>query len=138
TVRIAELGLEAAADGSEIAAGEVSPWSAESPRLYEATVSTDAGTDTVTLRLAFRRVAVDGEVFRANGARIESRGGNRHAADPVVGRTQHLGNQDLDFALMKQHNLNAVRTSHNPPHQRFLEVCDELGLYVICEGDFET
>ena len=56
----------------------------------------------------------------------------------MVGRAQQLENQDLDVALMKQHNLNAVRTSHYPPHQRFLEVCDEAGLYVICEGDFET
>jgi len=136
TVRIAELGLEAAADGAEIAAGEVGPWSAESPRLHEATVSTEA--ETVTLKLGFRRVEVDGEIFRVNGERIVFRGVNRHEADPVVGRTQHLENQDLDVALMKQHNLNAVRTSHYPPHQRFLEVCDELGLYVICEGDFET
>ena len=138
TVRIPELGIEAAADGAEIAAGEVSPWSAESPRLYEASVSTDAGTETVTLKLGFRRVEVDGEIFRVNGERIVFRGVNRHEADPVVGRTQHLENQDLDVALMKQHNLNAVRTSHYPPHQRFLEVCDEMGLYVICEGDFET
>ena len=138
TVRIPELGIEAAADGTEIAAGEVSPWSAESPRLYEASVSTDAGTETVTLKLGFRRVEVDGEIFRVNGERIVFRGVNRHEADPVVGRTQHLENQDLDVALMKQHNLNAVRTSHYPPHQRFLEVCDEAGLYVICEGDFET
>ncbi|MBB5830365.1 glycoside hydrolase family 2 TIM barrel-domain containing protein [Brachybacterium aquaticum] len=136
TVRIPALCLEAAADGSEIAAGEVAPWSAESPTLYEATVSTD--TETVTLKLGFRRVEVDGEIFRVNGERIVFRGVNRHEADPVVGRTQHLENQDLDVGLMKQHNLNAVRTSHYPPHQRFLEVCDEVGLYVICEGDFET
>src|SRR5699024_3026332 len=70
TVRIPELGIEAAADGTEIAAGEVSPWSAESPRLYEASVSTDAGTETVTLKLGFRRVEVDGEIFRVNGERI--------------------------------------------------------------------
>ena len=136
TVRIDELGLEAAADGSAIAAGEVAPWSAESPRLYEATVST--GAETVRLKLGFRRVEVDGEIFRVNGERIVFRGVNRHEADPVVGRTQHLENQDLDVALMKQHNLNAVRTSHYPPHQRFLELCDEAGLYVICEGDFES
>ncbi|AXK46075.1 glycoside hydrolase family 2 TIM barrel-domain containing protein [Brachybacterium saurashtrense] len=136
TVRIDELGLEAAADGTEIAAGEVSPWSAESPRLYRATVST--GTETVSLRIGFRRVEVDGEIFRVNGERIVFRGVNRHEADPVVGRTQHLENQDRDVALMKQHNLNAVRTSHYPPHQRFLDLCDEAGLYVICEGDFET
>jgi beta-galactosidase len=136
TVRVPALALEAAADGAAIAAGEVAPWSAEDPHLYEATVST--GAETVTLRLGFRRVEVDGEIFRVNGERIVFRGVNRHEADPVVGRTQHLENQDLDVALMKRHNLNAVRTSHYPPHQRFLELCDEAGLYVICEGDFES
>ena len=50
----------------------------------------------------------------------------------------HYHRYPQDVALMKQHNLNAVRTSHYPPHQRFLEVCDEQGLYVICEGDFEA
>ncbi|MDN5901316.1 MAG: DUF4981 domain-containing protein, partial [Brachybacterium sp.] len=111
-------------------------WSAEDPHLYDAVVRT--GAETVTLRVGFRRVEVDGDIFRVNGERIVFRGVNRHEADPVLGRTQHEGNQDLDVALMKQHNLNAVRTSHYPPHQRFLEVCDEAGLYVICEGDFET
>src|SRR5699024_92134 len=52
--------------------------------------------------------------------------------------TKHLDNQDIDVTILKQHNLNAVRTSHYPPHQRFLEMCVEAGLYVICEGDFET
>ena len=117
-------------------AGEVRPWSAEDPHLYDATVTT--GAETVTLRLGFRRVEVDGEIFRVNGERIVFRGVNRHEVDLHIGRTQHLDNQDIDVALMKQHNLNAVRTSHYPPHQRFLEVCDEAGLYVICEGDFET
>ncbi|MGO3288068.1 glycoside hydrolase family 2 TIM barrel-domain containing protein [Brachybacterium sp. AOP42-C2-15] len=115
---------------------KVRPWSAEDPHLYDATVRTD--TETISLRVGFRRVEVDGEIFRVNGERIVFRGVNRHEADPLVGRAQQLENQDLDVALMKQHNLNAVRTSHYPPHQRFLEVCDEAGLYVICEGDFET
>ena len=135
TVEVPDLGISATT-GTEIDAGQVRPWSAEDPHLYDATVST--GAETVRLRLGFRRVEVDGEIFRVNGERIVFRGVNRHEADPVVGRTQHLANQDLDVALMKQHNLNAVRTSHYPPHQRFLEVCDEAGLYVICEGDFET
>ena len=134
-VEVPDLGLSTSS-GTEIDAGQVRPWSAEDPHLYEATVST--GAETVTLRLGFRRIEVDGEIFRVNGERIVFRGVNRHETDPVVGRTQHLGNQDRDVALMKQHNLNAVRTSHYPPHQRFLEVCDEAGLYVICEGDFET
>ncbi|MGP9538475.1 glycoside hydrolase family 2 TIM barrel-domain containing protein [Brachybacterium sp. AOP43-C2-M15] len=136
TVEIPGLDLVAATGAEALAVGEVRPWSAEDPHLYDATVRTQA--ETVSLRLGFRRVEVDGEIFRVNGERIVFRGVNRHEADPVVGRAQQLENQDLDVALMKQHNLNAVRTSHYPPHQRFLEVCDEAGLYVICEGDFET
>ncbi|MCS6712100.1 beta-galactosidase [Brachybacterium sp. EF45031] len=134
-VRVPELGIDAAT-GQELRVGTVEPWSAEVPRLYDATVATD--TETVALRIGFRRVEIVGRTFRVNGERVVFRGVNRHEADPVVGRTQHEGNQDLDAALMKQHNLNAVRTSHYPPHQRFLDVCDEVGLYVICEGDFET
>src|SRR5699024_7185658 len=136
TVEVPDLGHSAATGAQALSVGEVRPWSAEEPHLYDATVRT--ATETVTLRLGFRRVEVEGEIFRVNGERIVFRGVNRHEADPVVGRTQHLQNQDLDVALMKQHNLNAVRTSHYPPHQRFLDVCDEAGLYVICEGDFET
>lgn len=136
TLEIPALGHSASTGVDPLAVGAVRPWSAEDPHLYDATIST--ATETVSLRVGFRRVEVDGEIFRVNGERIVFRGVNRHEADPVVGRTQHEGNQDLDVALMKQHNLNAVRTSHYPPHQRFLDVCDEAGLYVICEGDFET
>ena len=136
SVEIPELGHRASTGVDPLTVGEVRPWSAEDPHLADVTVRTDA--ETVTLRVGFRRVEVDGEIFRINGERIVFRGVNRHEADPVVGRAQQLENQDLDVALMKQHNLNAVRTSHYPPHQRFLDVCDEAGLYVICEGDFET
>ncbi|PWH06437.1 beta-galactosidase [Brachybacterium endophyticum] len=151
-VRVPALGVEIPADGTSADVGEVDPWSAEVPALYEATVSTGgqggagseqgaadgAPVETVRLRLGFRRVEIDGEIFRVNGERVEIRGVNRHEVDRLVGRTQHLENQDLDVALMKQHNINAVRTSHYPPHQRFLDVCDEAGLYVVCEGDFEA
>ncbi|WP_193106942.1 glycoside hydrolase family 2 TIM barrel-domain containing protein [Brachybacterium sp. FME24] len=136
TVEIPDLDLTSPTGEDALELGEVRPWSAEDPHLYDVTVRT--ASETVALRAGFRRVEVDGEIFRINGERIVFRGVNRHEADPVVGRTQHLDNQDLDVALMKQHNLNAVRTSHYPPQQRFLEVCDEAGLYVICEGDFET
>lgn len=136
TLEVPALRHCAATGVDPLTVGEVRPWSAEDPHLYDVTVHTP--TETVSLRLGFRRVEVDGEIFRVNGERIVFRGVNRHEADPIVGRAQQLENQDLDVALMKQHNLNAVRTSHYPPHQRFLEVCDEAGLYVICEGDFET
>ncbi|MFC0675632.1 glycoside hydrolase family 2 TIM barrel-domain containing protein [Brachybacterium hainanense] len=137
-VEIPELGIgqDVPAEGAVIEVGEVAPWSAESPRLYGVRISTPA--ESVRLRAGFRRVEIDGDIFRINGERIVFRGVNRHEADPVCGRTQNLENQDRDAALMKLHNLNAVRTSHYPPHQRFLDVCDEVGLYVICEGDFEA
>ncbi|MGY5765506.1 glycoside hydrolase family 2 TIM barrel-domain containing protein [Brachybacterium sp. DNPG3] len=137
-VSVPALGLQdvPVVAGEAIPVGTVRPWSAEDPFLHEASVST--GTETVALRLGFRRIEIDGDIFRVNGERVVFRGVNRHEADSVVGRTQHPGNQDLDAALMKRHNLNAVRTSHYPPHQRFLEVCDQVGLYVICEGDFEA
>jgi len=137
-VEIPRLGIAAdlPAEGGVLEVGAVEPWSAETPALYEVRVASAA--ETVRLRTGFRRVEVDGDIFRVNGERIVFRGVNRHEADPRVGRTQHPGNQDLDVALMKRHNINAVRTSHYPPHQRFLEVCDEAGLYVICEGDFEA
>ena len=66
------------------------------------------------------------------------RGVNRHEFDPDRGRAVGEDVMRADVELMKRHNLNAVRTSHYPPHPRFLELCDELGLYVIDENDLET
>ncbi|MGP9695191.1 glycoside hydrolase family 2 TIM barrel-domain containing protein [Brachybacterium sp. AOP25-B2-12] len=159
-VQVPELGIDtrlpgaaAAGDGSRatgsaadesgvIDAGTVEAWSAEHPRLYDATVTATAADGTpieaVALRLGFRRVEVDGEILRVNGERVVLRGVNRHEVDRLGSRTQNLANQDRDVALMKTHNINAVRTSHYPPHQRFLDLCDEVGLYVVCEGDFEA
>ena len=136
TVRVPDLGIEASTRDGAIRVGSVRPWSAEDPYLYEASVETSS--EKVSLRLGFRRIEIDGEILRVNGERVVLRGVNRHEVDLHVGRTQHEGNQDLDAQLMKLHNINAVRTSHYPPHQRFLDVCDEVGLYVICEGDFEA
>jgi beta-galactosidase len=136
TVSVPDLGIEGPADGTPIEVDAVDPWSAEVPTLYDATVSTPS--ETVSLRLGFRRIEIDGEIFRVNGEQVVFRGANRHEVDSHGGRTQNFANQDADVALMKTHNLNAVRTSHYPPQQRFLDLCDEAGLYVICEGDWES
>ena len=138
-LRIPELGIEQELPEGEqvcINVGAVQPWSAESPRLYDATVSTDS--ETVTLRLGFRRTERRGELMLINGERAVMRGVNRHEVDERIGRTQSPENEDRDIALMKAHNINAVRTAHYPPHPRFIERCDEAGLYVVCEGDFEA
>jgi beta-galactosidase len=134
-VSVPELGLDLA--GGETATLErVDPWSAEVPRLYDATVT--AADETVRLRIGFRRVVVEDGLLQVNGRRVLLRGVNRHEFDPDRGRAVTEATMERDVVLMKAHNINAVRTSHYPPHPRFLELCDEYGLYVIDECDLET
>jgi beta-galactosidase len=134
-VTVPELGLAFGTD-ELVEAGLVQPWSAEMPRLYDATVV--SGAETVSLRIGFRRVAIIDEIFTVNGRRVLFQGVNRHEFDPNTGRAVSDEIMERDVLLMKQHNLNAVRTSHYPPHPYFLELCDEYGLYVIDECDLET
>ncbi|MEU8817668.1 glycoside hydrolase family 2 TIM barrel-domain containing protein [Actinoplanes sp. NPDC048796] len=115
---------------------EVQPWSAESPRLYQLLVSTDA--ETVSLDVGFRTVGVEDGRLLLNGAPLVFRGVNRHDFDPECGRAVSREVMERDVALMKQHHINAVRTSHYPPDPYFLELCDRYGLYVIEECDLET
>jgi beta-galactosidase len=135
SVRVEELGLDCAA-GQTVQIDDVEPWSAELPRLYTATISTPS--ETVTTRIGFRTVKITDGLLTVNGRRVLFRGVNRHEFDPDSGRTVSEGTMLADVLLMKQHNINAVRTSHYPPHPRFLELCDEYGLYVIDECDLET
>nr|WP_246211710.1 glycoside hydrolase family 2 TIM barrel-domain containing protein [Phytoactinopolyspora alkaliphila] len=133
-VVVPELGIDVAA-GEDVVVG-VEPWTAETPRLYEGQVVTPA--ELISLRIGFRRVVIEDGMLKVNGRRILFRGVNRHEFHPDRGRA--LTEQDMldDVLLMKRHNINAVRTSHYPPHPRFLELCDEYGLYVIDECDIET
>lgn len=135
TVTIPELGIHARTGEDMIVAG-VLPWSAESPRLYRGTLSTT--TESIEVSIGFRTVAIVDGVLTVNGQRLLFRGVNRHEFDPLTGRTVDEDLMRRDIILMKQHNINAVRTSHYPPHPRFLELCDEYGLWVIDECDFET
>ncbi|MBG6106918.1 glycoside hydrolase family 2 TIM barrel-domain containing protein [Frigoribacterium sp. CG_9.8] len=114
----------------------VEPWSAESPRLYEATVSTSA--EKISLRLGFRTIEIVGDQLLANGRRLVFHGMNRHEAHPDRGRVFNEAHAREDLALMKRFNVNAIRTSHYPPHPRLLDLADELGLWVVLECDLET
>ncbi|WP_277213334.1 glycoside hydrolase family 2 TIM barrel-domain containing protein [Isoptericola croceus] len=134
TITVPELGLELRA-GDEASAA-VEPWSAEHPRLYDVVVATAA--ETVTLRAGFRTVAVVDGVFTVNGAPVKLYGVNRHEFEPTRGRAITRETMLADVELMKRHHVNAVRTSHYPPHPHFLDLCDEHGLYVIDENDLET
>lgn len=122
-------------------AGPVEPWSAERPRLYDATLATPS--ERISLRLGFRRVELTddrdgGRLISVNGNPVMFRGVNRHEWDLRRGRAVDEAVMRADVRLMKDSNVNAVRTSHYPPHPRFLELCDEAGLYVVDECDLET
>ncbi|WP_229835286.1 glycoside hydrolase family 2 TIM barrel-domain containing protein, partial [Dactylosporangium sucinum] len=134
-VRVPELGL-VAPSGQVVHVPHVEPWSDESPRLYDVVVST--GAETVTVRAGFRTVAIEDGVLTLNGRRVLFRGVNRHEFHPDRGRAVTEDDMLADVLLMKRHNVNAVRTSHYPPHPRFLELCDEYGLLVVDECDLET
>jgi hypothetical protein len=112
-------------------------WSAEFPNLYRVVVSIknkNGIVHQVKQRFGFRTVELrkkDG--LYVNGVKIMLKGANRHSFWPETGRTLDHGIQLLDVKLMKQMNMNAVRMSHYPPDQDFLDVCDSLGLYVLDE-----
>ncbi|MBB5936627.1 glycoside hydrolase family 2 TIM barrel-domain containing protein [Streptomyces zagrosensis] len=133
-VTVPELGLDLATGQSATVAVEA--WTAETPRLYAAELAT-AG-ERVPLRIGFRTVAVEDGLLKVNGRRVLFRGVNRHEFHPETGRTVDRETMRRDLLLMKRHNINAVRTSHYPPHPAFLDLCDEIGLWVIDECDLET
>lgn len=136
-IDIPALGIHDQPVGTEFAFAAVRPWSAEDPQLYEAYLAT--GSERVRIRIGFRSVAVDeAGVLRVNGRRVVLCGVNRHEFDPDHGRALSLEAMRRDVELMKQHNINAVRTAHYPPHRAFLDLCDELGLWVMDECDLET
>ncbi|GAA2971578.1 beta-galactosidase [Microbacterium terrae] len=134
-VVIDELGIEAPA-GELIAIDDVSPWSAEEPRLYRGRLVSTG--ETLEIAVGFRRVEVRDGLIQVNGKRIQFRGVNRHDFHPEHGRAIDRATMLADVLLMKRHNINAVRTSHYPPHPHFLDLCDEYGLWVVDECDFET
>ena len=117
-------------------------WSAESPVLYHLVITlTDSqgrSLETVAQRVGFRRIEVKDGQFLVNGKAIMLKGVNRHDHHPDTGRTVTLSTMRDDILLMKQHNINAVRTAHYPNDPRFYDLCDEYGLYVMEETDLET
>ncbi|WP_371668442.1 DUF4981 domain-containing protein [Streptomyces sp. NBC_00289] len=114
----------------------VLPWTAETPRLYDGELVTQG--ERVPLRVGFRTVELADGLIKVNGSAILFKGVNRHEWHPERGRALDLETMREDVLLMKRHNINAVRTSHYPPHPAFLDLCDEYGLWVIDECDLET
>ncbi|WP_425860062.1 glycoside hydrolase family 2 TIM barrel-domain containing protein [Arthrobacter sp. TWP1-1] len=140
TLTVPELGINviwnSAAEVAPLVAEKAEPWSAEVPRLYEATVASAA--ESISLRLGFRTVETVGDQFLVNGRRVVFHGVNRHETNPDRGRVFDEASAREDLALMKRFNVNAIRTSHYPPHPRLLDLADEMGFWVILECDLET
>lgn len=139
-LRVPELDVdvtwESPADVAPVAIAAVEPWSAEVPRLYAATISSQG--ETVALKIGFRTVEIKGDQFLVNGRRVVFHGVNRHETHPDRGRVFDEDFARADLAMMKQFNVNAIRTSHYPPHPRLLDLADEMGFWVILECDLET
>ena len=116
-------------------------WSAEDPYLYTLLVSVHAAgqdvTQVVPQRVGFRQIEIRDGLLMVNGRRVVLHGVNRHDHDPHSLRTVGLARMERDVVLMKQHNINAVRTSHYPNDPRFYELCDRYGLFVLAETDLE-
>jgi len=111
-------------------------WNAEKPYLY--TVIFEAGQEVIVDRLGIREIAIRDGVVYLNGEKIKFHGVNRHDSDPVTGFTISLDQMKRDLRLMKEHNVNAIRTSHYPNAPQFYQLCDEYGFYVIDEADNES
>ena len=110
-------------------------WNAETPNLYDLTLETEM--EKLSTAVGVREVTIENRVVKLNGKPIKFRGANRHDSSPVNGFAVTYDEMLRDLSLMKQHNINAVRTSHYPNSPYFYELCDQLGLYVIDESDIE-
>ena len=118
----------------EIASPEL--WNTENPYLYKLIFETE--NEVIVDHIALRKIEIKDQVIYLNGQKIKFRGVNRHDSDPVTGFTINLEQITTDLTLMKQHNFNAIRSSHYPNAPFFYEMCDKYGFMVIDEADIEA
>ena len=111
-------------------------WSAETPNLYTLTLTTDK--QKIVIPIGFRSSEIKDGQLLVNGKPILIKGVNRHEHDPITGHTVSVESMIADIKLMKQNNINAVRTSHYPNDPRWYSLCDQYGLYVIDEANVES
>ena len=118
----------------EIASPEL--WNTENPYLYKLILETE--NEVIVDHIALRKIEIKDQIIYLNGQKIKFRGVNRHDSDPVTGFTINLEQITTDLTLMKQHNFNAIRSSHYPNAPFFYEMCDKYGFMVIDEADIEA
>ena len=134
------------AEGNELSSGETEGdisfhlsdarlWSSEDPYLYRLLMH--CGDEWIMEKVGVRDVRVENGVVKVNGQAIKFKGVNRHDSDPVNGAAVTMENMLKDLKVMKEHNVNAIRTSHYPNAPEFVKLCDKYGFYLIDESDME-
>ena len=124
-----------AGERGEITVPGVKSWSAETPELYELEIA--ANGERIIESVGFREITIDGKVFKVNGDAVKLKGVNRHDFSCDTGATVSLDDMMRDIMLMKELNVNAIRTSHYPNSPEFYMLCDTYGIYVMDEADLE-
>lgn len=114
----------------------VALWNAEDPKLY--TLQLSYQNEIIEQKIGFRQIRVENGVLLFNNKPIKFKGVNRHDSDPITGYAISREQALIDLRLMKEHNINAIRTAHYPNSPWFTEMCDQLGFYVIAESDIES
>ena len=112
-------------------------WNAEKPYLYTLVISAD-DNEFIKHKVGFKTVTIDGDIFKVNGVAIKIRGVNRHDSHPEKGYAVDFNDMLKDLTVMKELNVNAIRTSHYPNDPLILELADEMGFYIFDEADLET
>ena len=118
----------------------VKHWTAETPYLYKLFMTVEKNGEIIEVipqNVGFRNIRLNGETFLVNGVAIKFKGVNRHDYSPQNGRVVSREEMEKDIILMKQFNINAIRTSHYPNSYYLYDLCDEYGMYLIAETDLE-
>ncbi len=115
---------------------DVKLWSAETPNLYSLIIKTE--DEVIGEKVGFKTVEIENGIFKVNGKHIKLYGANRHDSYADSGYVATVEKMTNDLVMMKQHNINSIRTSHYPNAPIFYQLCDEYGFYVIDEADAES
>ena len=128
-------------NGQQVDLAQVKPWSAETPHLYNLYVTLKKGNnvlEVVRQRVGFRHIEIKNGQLLVNGKAILIKGADRHELDPDSGYVVSVERMIQDIKIMKQLNINAVRTCHYPDDPRWYDLCDEYGIYVTAEANLES
>ena len=113
-------------------------WTAETPYLYTLYASLEGSNEVIPVKVGFRKVEMKNAQLLVNGQPVLIKGANRHELDPDGGYVISKERMIQDIQVMKQFNLNAVRTCHYPDNNFWYELCDQYGIYVVAEANIES